>query len=126
MKKSELLLTKEEFIKIIKKVIEHFRELEQKFNAALRDIDDGCYAFIFTPYEDEYVWLLKRVFHNEFDEDIDYFLYDLACGKDWEPGDVVDSKGNDIKMANAEDLWNYIIGVIEFQESNTAPVSAEE
>ena len=66
------------------------------------------------------------MFHNEFNEDIDYFLYDLACGRDWEPGDVVDSKGNDIKMANAEDLWNYIIGVIEFQESNTASASVEE
>ena len=125
MKKSELLLTKEEFIETIK-VIEHFRELQQEFNTALRHIDDGCYAFIFAPYEDEYVWLLKRMFHNEFDEDIDYFLYDHARGKEWDPGDVVDSKGNDIKMANAEDLWNYIIGVIEFQESNTAPVPVEE
>ena len=125
MKKSELLLTKEEFIETIK-VIEDFREHQQEFNAALRHIDDGCYAFIFSPYENEYVWLIKRMFHNEFDEDIDYFLYDLECGKDWEPGDVVDSKGNDIKMANAEDLWNYIIGVIEFQESNTASVPVEE
>ena len=125
MKKSELLLTKEEFIETIK-VIEDFREHQQEFNTALRHIDDGCYAFIFSPYENEYVWLIKRMFHNEFDEDIDYFLYDLECGKDWEPGDVVDSKGNDIKMANAEDLWNYIIGVIEFQESNTALVPVEE
>ena len=111
MKKSELLLTKEEFGRVIK-TIEYFRECELRFNDVIRHINEDGYAFIFSPYETQFVGLLERMFHDEFDEDIEYFLYDLECGKNWQPGDVM-LDGVDIKMQTADDLYDHMVSCME-------------
>lgn len=39
---------------------------------------------------------------------IGYWLYELECGKRWEPGSVEDDDGKEVKLETIQDLWNVL------------------
>ena len=55
-----------------------------------------------------YIELLSKLMHNKY-ETIDYFVYELNFGEDWEPNVVQDKDGNDIVLKTVKDLYNLLI-----------------
>ena len=54
------------------------------------------------------VHMLQHILHDEKSWWISYWLYDLDCGKRWEPGMVEDKDGKEIKLQTLEDLWKVL------------------
>ncbi len=52
--------------------------------------------------------LLSEEMNDDEADWISYFCYELGFGKKAKLGDVVDSKGNPVLLATAEDLWNFL------------------
>ena len=72
-----ILLTKEEFKKCFQ-VISDQNKKQETFIEALETLSPGTYCdcFLYDVYEGEYVYLIKKLMNDEYD-DIDYFLYEL-------------------------------------------------
>lgn len=52
--------------------------------------------------------LLERLMYNKY-ETIDYFVWELEFGKEWNPGMVVDKEGNDVKLTTTRELYDFLI-----------------
>ena len=52
--------------------------------------------------------MLVSIMGDEASGWIPFWLYELDCGKDWEPGSVEDDNGNEIKLQTIQDLWNVL------------------
>jgi len=58
---------------------------------------------------------IRKYLSEEFDlspnptygDDLDYFLYELDCGKKWKPG-MITMGDVDIPMGTVEDLWKLV------------------
>ena len=51
--------------------------------------------------------LLEEVM-NDNDGMLEYFCYELEFGSKYEPGDVKDESGNEVKLATIDDLYDYL------------------
>lgn len=51
--------------------------------------------------------LLKAIFHDELDW-IDYWVYELNYGKDYQDGDVIQN-GKNVPLKTIEDLYNFLL-----------------
>lgn len=65
-----------------------------------------------------------------YGSNLSYFMYDLDYGRNWKPGTITDSDGNDLKLATMEDLWNNFIivdnpDVDDKSDSNESSVDVE-
>lgn len=99
-------LSKEEFVKYIDR-IQEVSDKNEKFEAAGRE----CFEdFLWFPndLQTELIKLLSRIM-NDDTELIDYFVYELDFGREWEPGYVTEKDGTDIKLANASDLYDELV-----------------
>lgn len=112
-KKSECLLTKEEFCEYIN-FIKARVEAEDKINDLFtEEFSDS----IFTPYGkciDKIVSLLSKIMRCEAIDawgttDIDYFIYELDFGKRWPEYCVYDENEKPIPMSTPEELYDYLI-----------------
>ena len=112
-KKSECLLTKEEFCKYINFIKDRI-EAEDKINDLFtEEFTDS----IFMPYGkciDKIVSLLSKIMHcKDIDvygtSDIDYFIYELDFGKKWPEYRAYDEHGALIPMRTPEELYDYLI-----------------
>lgn len=112
-KKSECLLTKEEFceyINFIKARIEAEYKINDLFTEEFTDS-------IFMPYGkciDKIVSLLSKIMRCEDIDaygttDIDYFIYELDFGKKWPEYSVYNEQGTPIPMSTPEELYDYLI-----------------
>ena len=112
-KKSECLLTKEEFCKYINFIKDRV-EAEDKINDLFtEEFSDS----IFMPYGkciDKIVSLLSKIMCcKDIDtwgtNDIDYFIYELDFGKKWPEYSVYNEQGSPIPMSTPEELYDYLI-----------------
>ena len=51
--------------------------------------------------------ILEKVLNSD-NEDISYFCTCTDFGRDWKPGIITDTEGNDIDLSSAEKLYNYL------------------
>lgn len=104
----EKMISKEDFIKAIndvQKVNDYSRGLNDFFNK------NNAEGWLFHPdCTDTVINLLHHIFGGkDADEWISYFCYELDFGRDYHPGSITDADGGEIKMASAEDLYEFLI-----------------
>ena len=99
------MISKEEFVKIINRIKEF-----HDWNDHLDDVFD-CVIEI-PDLTSPLIQTLNTMFGLEENEyygtDIDYFIYELNFGKDYEPGCVTDDDV-EIDFSTAETLYDYLI-----------------
>ena len=96
------------------KIINYFDEqinFENDFGNLLykydkREFIDPC-CFEDTTANEYILFLLENIFHD-VGHWISYFIYELDFGRDWKPGMVRDTLGNDIKLETIKDVWRLL------------------
>lgn len=100
-------MKKEQFVKIINAIKEYHRKIDN-IQTVLEE-NCGIDTVFYPPsLENTLIDVLSIIFNDEGD-DIEYFIYELEFGEDWEPGAITTEDGKDIKMQTAEDLYDYLI-----------------
>ena len=102
------LLTKTDFVKRINYLKEK-DESQQKINEVFSTEFEDCYFFPFDNMISEIVDLLEVIFTDTENRWISYWVYDLEYGKNYEDGSVTEADGSIIKLATAEDLYNFLV-----------------
>lgn len=100
----------EDFEKVIL-FIQLRSEATDKINELFMNEFEDSVFYPYFKYEAAMVHLLSAALSTDTydaEDDITYFLYELDCGKRWEPGMVTEADGTDIKMGTIKDLWDYI------------------
>ena len=102
-------MTKETFVKAINDI----KGYHEKINKIQTVLEETCYDSVFWPpsLESTLITVLKDSFNDEdgYGGMIEYFIYELEYGEQWNVGTVTDENGNDIKLATAEDLYDYLV-----------------
>ena len=112
MKRSNIL-TKEEFVKVIKKIQKAF-----DFDKKVEDLYYGA-GYQSPEHPDLYTSLIRvldRMFYtdedresNNFISDIDYFCVELDFGRNYKPGMIEYADGTPIDLSTAEKLYDYLM-----------------
>ena len=100
------ILSYDEFNKVMTGIVNEIR-FQDKIYDAVRGVGvDGEY-FRNTPTIDTTLLLLNRIFKDDSEYPlIDYWVYELDCGEDWERGTVTDDNGHDIPLETISDLYD--------------------
>lgn len=105
-------LSKEMFVQIMETIKAQF-EHDSKVNKLLSEIFEDGQGY---PKTDKLICelteLLKFLLDDE--EDIEYFMYDLSFGEDWQPGMIKclnadTGEEEDINLSSVEKLYEYLI-----------------
>lgn len=101
-------LTKEEFVKKLNFIKER-DEAQSKIGELFeKEFEDS----IFLPYsrwQAEYINLLEKIMRDTENNWISYWIYELDYGTKYKDGDVTETDGSIIRMASAEDLYNFLV-----------------
>lgn len=100
-------MTKERFIILIDILIKYYEkeaEISHAFNNSLYLSDVKEISNII----DALLNIIKNEFKGDSENWIDYYIYELDCGKNWEPGTIT-INNKDIKLQTEEDLYNLLI-----------------
>lgn len=101
------ILTFEEFEYAMKGIAEE-RGFQEGIYNAFKNIGGSCYRD--TPAIYTAIMLLDKIFLDDDDTPlIDYWVYELDCGKLWKPGCVKDDAGNDIVLMTVSDLYDALV-----------------
>lgn len=105
------MITYEKF----KEIINHFynqQDFVESFRTSLKYYDKMEFIdpYCFTdPEADEYIIeLLEEMFDDE-SHWISFYIYELDCGRRWNPGYITDEDGRDIPLSCTEELWNLLL-----------------
>lgn len=99
-------ICKQDFVNIItelRKANDYQTGLNRYFKT--HDVD----GYIYQPDCSCSVIKLLNLIFDDTDEWIDYFCFELNFGRKWKEGMVKTDNGKDIKLANAEDLYDLLI-----------------
>lgn len=96
---------------------EEFKSYMERIVQFLKFEDDLYHAFSSTGGEcyigvsgiDIAIDLLNKIFFEEEDSLIDYWVYELDCGKSWEAGCLTNKDGADIRLETISDLYDELI-----------------
>jgi len=99
-------MTKETFIKLMTGLIE-LKESEEKLDEAFRAFAPDFNGLHLEKYEALVLMAIKASFKHPYDW-IEYWLYDLNCGKDYKKNYVTDKKGKNVPLKTLSDLYNLI------------------
>ena len=103
-------MDKELFIKTIHQIEELNKESEQ-FNNMIRTIDpEFGGGYIHTKSITILVDLLKILVNDKYDN-IDYYMWDLNFGKDYQDGMITDAENPDkiYRLSNPSELYDFIM-----------------
>lgn len=110
-----MLPTKEQFIKIMKKIqdaTEYDHECliaARKHGMEFSEVDTSSLGYVATDLLD----MMFNCYYPDGMGDVSYFCYELDFGKEWKPGMVEeqDENGNmvDVDMSSAEKLYDYLV-----------------
>lgn len=104
-------ITYKEFEKHIKDVVsitELSNALSEIGNKYYRDNGSGEFVFEFPDLSYNVIQLLEML-TNDKQEWIEYWVYELRCGKKANEYDVTDSAGNPVPLATISELWNVLV-----------------
>lgn len=98
-------MNKSDFVDAINAI----KTYNNKINNIQTVLEENCEDVIFWPpsLEDALIKTLVEAF-NDYNEMIDYFIYELEFGEIWSPGFITEN-GKDIKMQTVEDLYDYLV-----------------
>ena len=109
------LITKEQFIKYME-AIKNTIEKESKLSKAFEDIEpqDGMYFLtLYTEERNALISLLEEVMcayrSDEYGSDIQYFIYELDWGKNWNPDSLRRGDGTPIVMYDEATLYDFLV-----------------
>lgn len=107
-----MAISKEMFVSAIKDIQnskDFFRGLNNYFSSK------DCDGYLYPPTCVDTVITLLHTLFGEMDQDelISYFVWELDFGRAYEDGDVLDDDGNNIRLSNAEDLYDFLISSLE-------------
>lgn len=101
-------LTKEEFVQALNFIKER-DEAQTKIGELFEnEFEDS----IFWPYSKWQAWgvqLLEKIMRDTENNWISYFIYELDYGTGYQDGYITDVDGSNIKMATAEDLYDFLV-----------------
>ncbi|MCQ2522646.1 MAG: hypothetical protein MJ105_09760 [Lachnospiraceae bacterium] len=102
----------EEFVSIIDRLRETsdlVDKVDELFRNSRENIEnDFCNAAgLQISHESVVVKLLKKLMHDKH-EWIDYFIYELDYGRNYEPGMIKEADGTNIDLSSAEALYGYL------------------
>jgi hypothetical protein len=103
-----IILSKEDFVSVIHD-LQSVEEYQTGLNNFFKKHDvDG---FIFQPDCSCAVYKLLHLIFGAADENdtIEYFCFELGFGSKWREGCFKDENGVDIKLSNAEELYDYLV-----------------
>jgi len=105
-------LESEEFVSIIdrlKEASDLVDKVDELFRNSRENIEnDFCNAAgLQISHESVVVKLLKKLMHDKH-EWIDYFIYELDYGRNYEPGMIKEADGTSIDLSSAEALYGYL------------------
>ena len=100
-------LTEEKFCKIIDRIEEYWRtvqELEEKYSI---DIWESFSSRLADAIQD---FLTKIIYDYDEEDmhDIAYYMWELDFGRKWESGCYTFDDGTDIPLRNSHELWKVI------------------
>lgn len=84
-------------------------EFEDKYNDLCREMNFECCEIRFPSLIDDCVALLTTIMNDRECEWISYWVFELDCGKKYEPGTVKEADGSVIPLATIEDLYQLLI-----------------
>ena len=100
------ILSYDEFNKVMTGIVSEIRFQDKIYNAVRGVGTDGEY-FRNTPTVDTTLMLLNRIFKDDSEYPlIDYWVYELDCGDNWERGAITDDDGHDIPLGTISDLYD--------------------
>ena len=105
------LLSKEDFAKYLDK-LRDADDLCDKIDKLMREsrenIDNDFMngSSLQINHKDIVIELLSKLMHDE--GDIDYFVYELNYGREYEHGMITDTDGTDVDFSTSEKLYDYL------------------
>lgn len=108
------ILTKEEFVSVMERM-KAISDFEGELYKMYYRFSGDASAPVHPSLDSELIKVLNRMFYQSEEEwytDIEYFIYELDYGRNWEPGKVTQD-GEDIDISDAEKLYNYLMSQIE-------------
>lgn len=100
------ILSYDEFDRVMTGIVSEIRFQNKIYNAVRGVGADGKY-FRNTPTVDTTLMLLNRIFKDDSEYPlIDYWVYELDCGDNWERGAIIDDDGHDIPLGTISDLYD--------------------
>ena len=102
----ELPLTRESFTKALNFIQEQW-EFTRKINALFTEAFEDSVFYPHFKYEAVLVKVLTEAMQDK-GEWIDYFIYELNMGKEYQPGSVT-VDGEDVKLATIDDLYDLLV-----------------
>lgn len=105
-------ISKEKYITTVNS-IKKYRDIEDKIDKASKSTIRLWEINEINIMIESIIEILKECTNDYIDSkdvtsNIEYFIYELDFGRNYEPGMVKDS-GKNISMRNAEDLWRYLL-----------------
>ena len=94
-----------EYLEIYKKINDN----EENLNKDLYQMSPDFGGFYLEDVHIILDGLLKDIMKDE-DNWIEYYIYELNWGKDYEDGCIQDKNGNNIPLKTIEDLYNLLTG----------------
>ena len=106
------MISKEEFIRIIKR-LEETERTKNEIDKIIKESTD-CIISDFTNasslmicHEDIVISLLETMFDDK--DTISWWIYDLEYGKKYEDGCITEKDGTIIDLSTVEKLYNYLV-----------------
>lgn len=101
------MITKERFIKTLRELKQLETDIEN-VHKALKQLDPDFGGFYLSRVSTLIIDLLQASMDDKY-EWISYFIYELNWGKTYHKKSISDKDGNNIKLKNVGDLYNYLI-----------------
>lgn len=109
--KNEVEITYDEFEKYLKEIESIMRltdaliDIEVNFHDKAKDKE---FSLWFPTMVDSVITLLAKVFDDK-EKWIDYWVWELDCGKEYKDGMVTERDGSNIPLKTPSDLWNLLM-----------------
>ena len=103
------ILTFDEFKKVMDGVVKEW-QFQDDLYMAVKKVDKSSDYIRDVPTIGTTIMLLNRIFKDESEYPlIDYWVYELDCGKRWKEGDVTENDGTDIPLKTVSDLYDELV-----------------
>ena len=106
------ILSESEFVTTMTS-LQNFWDFENELNELIYSrCNDG---YVFLPENiSTTVKVLEKMFNDEENNWIDYFIWDLCFGRKWHPGMITNADGSDCKLNTPQDLYKLLMEGINY------------
>ena len=101
------ILSENEFVKTMNS-LQNFWDFEHELNELIYNRCNDGYVFLSENISTT-VKVLEKMFNDEENKWIDYYIWELCFGRKWEPGMITYKNGSDCKLKTPEDLYRVLM-----------------